>query len=194
MKKERERMKKKLVAVTLGMMLVFSMTACGGSDADSADAPARTEQAEADEGAEDAGTDEEVTVEEGTEVNADDEFTLWNVVPAETPEIVNTTWSISGGNFEGEEMDQEQLDATLEMYGGQLDFVFGEDGAAQMVQGGGVLEGTYQLLEDGSVGLVFDNNGEDLPDVCVFTEMNDMTVMVAITDEEGKNGLYFSQQ
>ena len=187
-------MKKKLVAVTLGMMLVFSMTACGGSDADSADAPAQTEQAEANEGAEDAGTDEEVTVEEGTEVNADDEFTLWNVVPAETPEIVNTTWSISGGNFEGEEMDQEQLDATLEMYGGQLDFVFGEDGAAQMVQGGGVLEGTYQLLEDGSVGLVFDNNGEDLPYVCVFTEMNDMTVMVAIADEEGKNGLYFSQQ
>ena len=31
-----------------------------------------------------------------------------------------------------------------------------------MIQGGGTLNGTYQYLDDGSVGVIFDYNGEEL--------------------------------
>ena len=61
-----------------------------------------------------------------------------------------------------------------------------------MVQGGGTMEGTYEYLDDG-VSVVFDNQGAELPYTCLFTEMNDTRVLVAVPDESGTSGLYFSQ-
>ena len=51
---------------------------------------------------------------------------------------------------------------------------------------------TEEYLDDG-VSVVFDNQGADLPYTCLFTEMNDTLVLVAVPDESGTTGLYFSQ-
>lgn len=169
-------------------MMVLSMSACGGSDS-SADTTAAQE------------TEAEVTVEtEAAEAETEElpdlvdveGATIWYILRVETPDLTNTSWGLSGGYIEGEEMTQEDLDQTLEQYGGQLDFNFGEDGQGQMVQGGGTMEGTYEYLDDG-VSVVFDNQEADLPYTCLFTEMNDTLVLVAVPDESGTTGLYFSQ-
>lgn len=59
---------------------------------------------------------------------------------------------------------------------------------------GGTLNGTYQYLDDGSVGVIFDYNGEELRYACIFTWTDeDELLMVAISDVEGADGIYFVQ-
>lgn len=166
---------KKFLAMAMAMMMALSMAACGGTEEP---APA-----------EDAEVVEEVTDEAD---GGSDDFTLWDIATVETPDLADTTWNFCGGYLEDGEMSQEDGEAALEMYGGKLQFVFNADGTAEMVQGGGSLQGTYQYLEDGSVGVVFDNNGADLPYVCLFTDLDGLT-MVAISDESGTTGIYFAQ-
>ena len=55
------------------------------------------------------------------------------------------------------------------IYGGSLQFVFGEDGSAQMVQGNGTAVGTYEYVDTG-------------------------VSMVAMRDGNGTNGIYFVQE
>lgn len=94
-------------------------------------------------------------------------------------------------------MDDDDATQTLSLYGGTLQFVFGEDGAMQIVQGGGSLDGVYELLQDddGSlcVGVTVDNNGQSIPYFCVFSDLG-QTVMIALSDDSGLNGLYFVQE
>lgn len=67
-------------------------------------------------------------------------------------------------------------------------------GGAKMIQGGGTLNGTYQYLDDGSVGVIFDYNGVELRYACIFTWTDeDELLMVAISDAEGADGIYFVQ-
>ena len=62
------------------------------------------------------------------------------------------------------------------------------------IQGGGTLNGTYQYLDDGSVGVIFDYNGEELRYACIFTWTDEgELLMVAISDVEGADGIYFVQ-
>ena len=78
--------------------------------------------------------------------------------------------------------------------GGTLQFAFDAAGGAKMIQGGGTLNGTYQYLDDGSVGVIFDYNGEELRYACIFTWTDeDELLMVAISDAEGADGVYFVQ-
>lgn len=61
-------------------------------------------------------------------------------------------------------------------------------------QRGGTLNGTYQYLDDGSVGVIFDYNGEELRYACIFTWTDEgELLMVAISDVEGADGIYFVQ-
>ena len=47
---------------------------------------------------------------------------------------------------------------------------------------------------DGSVGVIFDYNGEELRYACIFTWTDeDELLMVAISDAEGADGIYFVQ-
>ena len=85
-------------------------------------------------------------------------------------------------------MTQEDYDSALQAYGGSLQFVFDDKGGAQMVQGGGTLQGTYSYGESESVSVVFDNNGTELSYVCLFTE-SDGIYMLAFTDPD--NCVYF---
>ena len=93
-------------------MMVLSMSACGGSDS-SADTTAAQE------------TEAEVTVEtEAAEAETEElpdlvdveGATIWDILRVETPDLTNTSWGLSGGYIEGEEMTQEDLDQTLEQY------------------------------------------------------------------------------
>ena len=62
---------------------------------------------------------------------------------------------------------------------------------------GGSLDGVYELLQDddGSlcVGVTVDNNGQSIPYFCVFSDLG-QTVMIALSDDSGLNGLYFVQE
>ena len=92
----------------------------------------------------------------------EEENSLWELPQADTPDMSNTVWSFAGGYIDGGEMTQAEMDESLAAYGGTLQFTFDAAGGAKMIQGGGTLNGTYQYLDDGSVGVIFDYNGEEL--------------------------------
>ena len=83
----------------------------------------------------------------------EEENSLWELPQADTPDMSNTVWSFAGGYIDGSEMTQAEMDESLEAYGGTLQFTFDAAGGAKMIQGGGTLNGTYQYLDDGSVGV-----------------------------------------
>ena len=118
-------MMKKFMALMISMMLVLSLTACGDTEETTSDA------ASVESVAEDVA--ESVEEEIASEEEADTVSSLWDLANAETPDLAGTTWSLVGGCLDGVEMEQEDLDATLEMYGGKLELAFAEDGTVQMV-------------------------------------------------------------
>ena len=120
--------------------------------------------------------------------------TLWDAVTVETPEMADTIWNFSGACIDGNELNLEEVTETLNLYGGTLQFAFGSDGTAQMIQGGGTLDGTYDYLEDGSVCVTFDNNGTELPCACIFVDLDGLTMIAIPADESGMNGVYFVQK
>lgn len=105
----------------------------------------------------------------------EEENSLWELPQADTPDMSNTVWSFAGGYIDGSEMTQAEMDESLAAYGGTLN-------------------GTYQYLDDGSVGVIFDYSGEELRYACIFTWTDeDELLMVAISDAEGADGIYFVQ-
>lgn len=130
---------------------------------------------------------------QGEEAPAEETVTLWDMPLCEAPDLSGTTWNFAGGLVDGVEMEQSDLDELLAMYGGSLQFVFNADGTAQMVQGGGTLEGTYEYLEGDAVGMIFDYNGTELRYACVFTDVSGQLVLMAMDDGAGTMGMYFVQ-
>ena len=58
----------------------------------------------------------------------------------------------------------------------------------------GRVSGGIQYLDDGSVGVIFDYNGVELRYACIFTWTDEgELLMVAISDVEGADGIYFVQ-
>ena len=105
----------------------------------------------------------------------EEENSLWELPQADTPDMSNTVWSFAGGYIDGSEMTQAEMDESLAAYGGTLN-------------------GTYQYLDDGSVGVIFDYNGEELRYAYIFTWTDEgELLMVAISDVEGADGIYFVQ-
>ncbi len=185
-------MKKKLVSLMLSGMLVLSLAACGGDDAaaDSATVSTQTEVSTTSDTVQEAVTTEEETVND----TADSDGILYQLPMEEIPDLADTTWNFAGGMIDGTEMTEDEFNTALSStYGGQLSFVFDGNGNAQMVQGGGSLNGTYEVRDDGLVAVVFDNNGSDLIYACFFTDMDGLT-MIALSDDSGNNGVYFVQQ
>ena len=166
---------KKFLAMMMAMMMAFSMAACGGGEEAPVDEPA---------------VEEEVVAEEVGDGGADG-ITLWDCETLETPAMEGTVWNFCGAYMDDAELTQEEYEATLEMYGGTLQFVLNEDGTAEMVQGGGSLQGYFEYLEDG-IGLAFDNNGEELRYGCIFMDLGAPT-LVSMPDDTGETGLYFKQ-
>ena len=198
-------MKKKILAMMLSSMLAFSFTACGnnGEAADSTVTDAADADTDVETDAADTDTDvetETADIEADTDVQSEDVestedlYCLLDVPIVEMPDLAGTTWSFCGGNFDGVQMTQDDLDEALEQYGGKLDLVFSDDGSTvQMVQGGGTLDGVCEYYyDDQGVRLTFDNNGTDLVYACLFADFDGLT-MVAMTDTTGYNAVYFAQ-
>lgn len=197
-------MMKKLLVLTLSLATALSLAACGGSDSESGSGSAEPagnvenvaapadNAADAEEPVDDVADAEEPVgdTDDGADAGSDEELTLWDAVRVETPDVSDTTWNFAGGYLDGHEMTAEEVSSSLEAYGGVCQFVFDAEGGAQMVQGGGTLEGTYEYLDDG-VGVIFDANGTELRYSCIFTDMDGIT-MIAISDGDGKNGMYLA--
>ncbi len=186
---------KKIMALMMSMMLVLSLAACGDTEETTSDAS--PVESVAEDVAESVEEDVAESVEEeiASEEEADTVSSLWDLANAETPDLAGTTWSFVGGCLDGVEMEQEDLDATLEMYGGKLELAFAEDGTAQMVQGAGALDGTYEYLEDGGISMNIDAAGTALDYTGIFSMVGDQLVLMLLNagDDEGLNGLYFVQ-
>lgn len=188
---------KKFMALMMSMMLVLSLAACGDTEEVAQDAAPVESVAEdvAESVEEEAVVDTDVEEEIASEEEADSVSSLWDLANAETPDLAGTTWSFTGGCLDGVEMEQEDLDATLEMYGGSLDLVFAEDGTVQMVQGGGAWDGTYEYVEDGGITMDVDASGTALSYNGIFSMVGDQLVLILMdaNSTDGLNGLYFVQ-
>ncbi len=185
-------MKRKTLALMLSLTLALSMTACGGSD--SSDAADTETAVEAEEDTEDvAEEDSEDVAEEADEAN-EDLGPLYSIPAIEAPEVAGTTWAFVGAMLDGEELDEETCNGVLEQnYGGTLEMAFDEDGGAQMIQGGGTIEGTYSYVDESTILVVLDNNGSELQYACAFADVDGVT-MVLMNDDTGYNGIYFMQE
>ena len=177
---------KKFMALMMSMMLVLSLAACGDTEEVAGDA------APVESVAEDVA--ESVEEEIASEEEADTISSLWDLANAEIPDLAGTTWGFTGGCIDGVEMEQEDLDSTLEMYGGSLDLVFAEDGTVQMVQGAGAWDGTYEYAEDG-ITMDVDANGTALSYNGIFSMIGDQLVLILMdaNNTDGLTGLYFVQ-
>lgn len=161
---------------------------------------------EADETASDSSSEEETpdAAEEDGESQdvAEGEMSedMWNLIEQlsllePTDALIGTEWSLSGGLIDGVEMDQAALDKSLELYSGKLDIVFDDDENISMVQGGATLKGTFGVSEadERILGIVFDNNGSDLPYAALLAEVDGEQVLMLFSDDTGRNAVYFTQ-
>ena len=112
----------------------------------------------------------------------------------EIPDLSGTEWNFAGGMIDGVEMEEEDLNATLETYGGTLQLVFGEDGAVTMVQGGGNAEGTYEYSDDNTaIKMTLDFGGTEVTYAGFLSEVGDTVTLIDMSDLNGYDGLYFVQ-
>lgn len=188
---------KKLLVAMLSSVMVMSLAACGGTEEVSDESLVQVEAeavVEEKKEAEPVEEKQEVVAEteekqETTVAETTDGGYMWDNIPQiEAPDMSNTVWTFAGAYIDGVEMTQEDYDSALQAYGGSLQFVFDDNGGAQMVQGGGTLQGTYSYGESESVSVAFDNNGTELQYICLFTEDEDV-FMLAFTDPD--NCVYF---
>ena len=91
-------------------VLALSLTACGEEDVivENTNEEVTQEVAEAPA---------ETTAEAGTEAEGGP---LLQVAVMEIPDLSGTEWNFAGGMIDGVEMEEEDLNATLETYGGTL--------------------------------------------------------------------------
>lgn len=169
---------KKIVALMTSLVMAASLAACG------------EEEVVVDDS---VNSSVESSVEEGGQDTTEGSFNVLDLPGVEGPDVRKTTWNFAGGCEDGVPLTEERAYAALEAYGGTLQLVFDEEDGVQMVQGGGTLAGTYQTNEDSSVLLTFDNNGSELVYLCVFADIDGLT-MIAVPDDTGLNGLYFVEE
>lgn len=184
-------MKKKIFACAMGMVLALSLAACGDEEVvvDNTDAEV-TQEVQTQEAATEVQT--ETVAETGTD--AEEGGPLLQLEVMEIPDLSGSEWSLAGGMIDGTEMEEEDLNQTLEAYGGSLQIVFGEDGAATMVQGGGNAEGTYEYSDDNTaIKMTFDFEGTELSYAGFLSQVGDTLTLIAMPDMDGYNGLYFVQ-
>ena len=185
-------MKKKYFACAMGLVLALSLTACGEEEViventnEEVTQEVQTQEVQTQEVAE-APT--ETVAETGTEAEGGH---LLQVM--EIPDLSGTEWNFAGGMIDGVEMEEEDLNATLETYGGTLQLVFGEDGAVTMVQGGGNAEGTYEYSDDNTaIKMTLDFGGTEVTYAGFLSEVGDTVTLIAMSDMNGYDGLYFVQ-
>lgn len=109
-------------------------------------------------------------------------------------DLAGTTFSFAGGQVDGVELEEEDANAVLEMYGGALKIEFPGGNSANLVQGGGTLPGTYTVLDDGgSINFTFELNGTSYDYVGAFTMIDEVTaVLVFVSTAEPTSAFYMA--
>ena len=182
-------MKNKTFACVMGLVLALSLTACGEEEVIVENTNEEvTQEVQTQEVAE---APAETTAEAATEAEGGP---LLQVAVMEIPDLSGTEWNFAGGMIDGVEMEEEDLNASLEAYGGTLQIVFGEDGTATMVQGVGNAEGTYEYSDDNTaIKMTFDFGGTEITYAGFLSEVGDTVTLIAMSDMNGYDGLYFVQ-
>ena len=186
-------MKNKTFACVMGLVLALSLAACGEEEVIVENTNEEvTQEVQTQEVAEaPTETVAETVAETGTEAEGGP---LLQVAVMEIPDLSGTEWNFAGGMIDGVEMEEEDLNATLETYGGTLQLVFGEDGAVTMVQGGGNAEGTYEYSDDNTaIKMTLDFGGTEVTYAGFLSEVGDTVTLIAMSDMNGYDGLYFVQ-
>lgn len=186
---------KKLIALTLCFAMVLSISACGSKPtADMESSAQSTNEENISEPSESApAPGEPDSSAEESEQNGDLENFLSQLTIIGPSEDMFAGWTLTGGMLDGVEMNDTDVEQVLENYGGILQFVFNEDETVDMIQGGGYLEGTFSVADDGySMPMVFDNAGTQLSYVGIFVQVDNSMVLVLLPDDSGQNALYFS--
>lgn len=190
-KKEKKVMKKKSFACAMGLILALSLTACGEEEVVVEDTNTEvTQEVQTQEAATEVQT--ETVAETATE--AQEGGPLLQVAVMEIPDLSGTEWNFAGGMIDGVEMEEEDVNTSLEAYGGTLQLVFGDDGTATMVQGVGNAEGTYEYSDDNTaIKMTFDFGGTELTYAGFLSQVGDTVTLIAMSDMNGYDGLYFVQ-
>ena len=178
----------RIVLMTLlSLILMFSLAACGGdSDSGSETSKSQTDSAENKD-----NTKKPDSTTEATE-NNDSAFpaALKDVEVGQIPDIDLTGWNLSGGIIVGVEMEQADLESTLEACGGTFQFIFMQDKAVQMVNGEKSFDGTYEIVED-NYAIYAKFTGYEY--YGVFSTVNDQTVLIIANTKVPETALYFTQ-
>ena len=182
---------KKLLVLFMSLMMVCSLAACGGDEADTtgtSDVQNEENVSTGDDTAVDTQVVETETIEDVYFLSVGDFKTLPLLDMAD---LSGTTWMWVGATIDGTELDQESFLSSLEAYSGKNDIVFANDGTSvDLVQGAGTANGYCEYLEGGqSVGLAFDFNGTELRYVATLSEVEGVSVLVVMPDEA--NALYY---
>lgn len=212
MKKNR----KKLLALMLSLGLMLSMAACGDEVGDGesvggsvpksengssvpeagsngSDAAAGNDGAQDGAQGDEAGTSGEIEnfLADCTLLKPDDDFTD---SPWEFRELINTGWNFAGGIIDGVEMGEEDIKASLELWGGMLNIVFDSDGeTVLMLQGNGTLNGSVSLAEDGYLmNLAFQYGESQLNYIGALAVVEDEPVLFLFSDTSAQNVLFFT--
>lgn len=170
---------KKLFSILLVMVLTLSMsfvmTSCG-EDTDVTDDT--TSQADT------ASVEEEVSEEQNVFPKALESF---EALPIE--DLANTGWTLSGGMVDGVEMEEADLQAVLDATGGVMQFVFLDEGKANLINGQQTFEGTYTLVnEDYIIDAVF--TGYEY--YGVLTPVGEEIVLIIVNKNDSETALYFT--
>lgn len=211
MKKNR----KKLAALVLSLGLVLSMAACGDTAEDGEPTGGSVPRNESSTPAPEAGNDGTQGSEAGdnagdnvgdsVEISGEIEdflagYTLvkpdedLNDFGWEFRRLVNTGWNFAGGIIDGVEMGEEDIRASLELWGGRLCIIFESNGeTVYMLQGGGMLTGSVSLAEDGYLmNLVFQNEESQLSYIGALAVVEDVPVLLLFSDTSAQNVLFFT--
>lgn len=187
---------KKIKSVILAAVLVLSMAglmaACGKSEDKKGSNASNETPAPTKENA-DKGNAQTPGMEDKSDKNDNESAfpkALSGVDAYPVPDIASSGWQFSGGMINGKEMEQEEVNTMLQACGGVYQFIFLDEGKAQMINGEKTFEGTYKSIQDNyAIEIVFD--GYEY--YGVFTAINGETVLILANKTESEIALYFLQ-
>lgn len=196
---------KRLFSLLLALTMCAALTACGGGDEPAApsdpapESSAPEPSASAPDPAEPAGSDSGSG--EGTVYTDYDLLSQVDVYNAFSPaELAGTLWDFSGGFTNGQDLTEEDAASVLEMYSGKLQVAFQDEEHAALVQGGGNMEGTYKLLDDGiTLNFSFELQGQAYTYGAVFTSLSGEdgadsaeAVLILVADADPATAFYMT--
>ena len=194
---------KKTLSLLLALAMCLSLAACGGKNDSPSGGAGSTGGGTSNTGAPASTPDPAPEPEpepepSGAAGNYVTNYPVFNdfqlVAALSEEEFAGTTFSFAGGQVDGVEMEEEDANVVLEVYGGALKVEFPGGNSANLVQGGGTLPGTYTVLDDGgSINFAFELNGTSYDYVGALTMVDEATpVLVFVSTAEPTTAFYMA--